>query len=65
MVNDAKTTCGQHRVVGYYLRQVWLCKACGLPQDQHETISETLARKDIEAQAGQSASSRRELNRDL
>jgi hypothetical protein len=49
-----KTTCGNHRIYGYsYDAQLNLvCKKCGLPDAQHETNAETLARKDREAKAG-------------
>lgn len=43
-----KTECGQHRILGYFYNEKLecVCKGCGLTQDQHETIAETLARLD-------------------
>lgn len=47
----AKTTCGEHRVTGYAYRydnstrrSSLVCRACGLPDTQHETIAETIQR---------------------
>lgn len=49
---EPKTTCGKHRVDGYHLMAgQWVCRSCGLPQWRHETISETLARNEIEQRA--------------
>jgi hypothetical protein len=44
-----KTTCPEHRRVGYSLTwrmgvSTWICKACGLGQERHETTDETIAR---------------------
>jgi hypothetical protein len=40
------TTCSQHRVLGYTISNTqWVCIGCGLPQSQHETIAQTLARR--------------------
>lgn len=48
-----KTVCGAHRVEGYHLvGGVWVCKRCGLAEHRHETIAETLARKERERTAG-------------
>jgi hypothetical protein len=44
------TTCNQHRVQGYALNAgQWVCRGCGLPQSQHETNAQTLARRENEA----------------
>jgi hypothetical protein len=41
-----KTSCGQHRVVGYkFVAGLMVCKACDLPADYHETVDEAAARK--------------------
>lgn len=44
-----KTTCTEHRRVGYAYSwkngsSTLSCKGCGLPDTEHETISETIAR---------------------
>ena len=46
-----KTQCGEHRKVGYAYSydstqggSSLACKACGLPPEQHETMSETIDR---------------------
>lgn len=46
-----KTTCNQHRVLGYAYRPStlgsapdWVCRGCGLSQDLHETLAETYER---------------------
>lgn len=46
---STKTTCGEHRVTGYAYRwtngrSTLACRACGLPDSQHETIAETVKR---------------------
>jgi hypothetical protein len=44
------TTCGQHRTLGYTVVDgVWVCRGCGLPQHQHETSEQTVARHRDEA----------------
>lgn len=47
----AKTTCGQHRVVGYAYkydeaarRSLLFCKGCGERDTVHETLRETVER---------------------
>jgi len=42
-----KTECGQHRIVGYSYNEKleMICKGCGLSQELHETIAETIARQ--------------------
>lgn len=42
-----KTECGQHRIVGYFYNEEleMICKGCGLPEELHETIKETIARQ--------------------
>jgi hypothetical protein len=45
-----KTTCGQHRTLGYYFATgAQLCRGCNLPAERHETAAETVARKSEEA----------------
>lgn len=44
------TTCGQHRTLGYALVDGrWVCRGCGLPEHQHETADQTVARLRDEA----------------
>jgi hypothetical protein len=44
-----KTTCTQHRFVGFTLKKgVLICLSCEMPQVQHETMEETVARRDAE-----------------
>lgn len=43
-----KTECGQHRIAGYAFNAEleMVCRGCGLTDDLHETIQETIARKE-------------------
>lgn len=39
--------CNQHRILGYTVRNnQWVCIGCGKPQSAHETIEQTLARRE-------------------
>lgn len=41
-----KTTCGQHRTLGYALHSGGMkCRGCGEDAARHETFEETIARK--------------------
>jgi hypothetical protein len=46
-----KTSCNDHRKVGYAYRwpagatgSVLACRSCGLPPEEHETLKETVTR---------------------
>lgn len=43
---QTKTTCGAHRVYGYIMNGTyeWVCIKCGMKQEAHETMQETIAR---------------------
>lgn len=42
-----RTTCGQHRTLGYAVAgcNLFVCRGCGGTQSFHETAAETIARK--------------------
>lgn len=42
---ETRTTCGQHRTLGYALAGTWVCRGCGAPEAHHESTDETVARK--------------------
>lgn len=42
---ETRTTCGQHRTVGYAHQDgAWVCRGCGQAMDLHETTADTVAR---------------------
>ena len=43
---ETRTTCGQHRTLGYAVDFLvgWKCRGCGASQAIHETTDETVAR---------------------